>query len=106
MAIGRPVTIRLGGATGGGTLTIRKVLSNGIDFDLSLAGGGGGTGQLLFKGECGPVFWFSSYGGGSGTFCKGDGRALPAPKPRPGMVGLQVPGKTRSGSIVLRIVSG
>ncbi|MEV4753582.1 hypothetical protein AB0J86_00465 [Micromonospora sp. NPDC049559] len=108
VAVSRPGTIRLGGRAGSGsTLVVREVLDDGLDFDLTLARGGGGSGTLKFKDSCGTIVRFDrSGGGGSGSFCNADGSVLPAPEPQAGVVALQVPGKTSDGAIVLRIVSG
>jgi hypothetical protein len=108
VTVSRPITLRLGGRAGAGsTLVVRKVLSNGLDIDLSLTGGGGGSGTLLFKDSCGTIARFSSSGSGGGSsMCNADGSPLPPPQPQAGMVALQVPGKTSGGAIVLRVVSG
>src|SRR5687767_3987024 len=64
VAVSRPVTLRLGGPAGAGsTLVIREVLDDGLDIDLTLAGGGGGDGTLKFKGACGTITRFNTAGG-------------------------------------------
>lgn len=81
----------------GGSLVVSAVLSDGIEFDLTSAAGGG-NGSL--RGNCTAMFG----GGGGGMSCSSlDGPPDP-PTPRPGLIQLQIVGVYDDAAII-RIVS-
>lgn len=99
VAIAAPVDIGLGA---GSTLTVTRVLPDGIEFELMLTNGGGGSGTL--KGSCGTIATFTAIGGGMKSCAPGSGR-LPAPEPQAGVFAMQLAGIGGDGAPVLRMVS-
>ncbi|MGH3379835.1 MAG: hypothetical protein ACRDP6_34405 [Actinoallomurus sp.] len=98
VAVSKPVKIRLGGRIGSGTLSIKKVLSDGVKIYLTLPGGGG-DGSI--KGHCTSTFHIASAGGGLSCPVKPAG----PPKPDAGDFAIQlvaVTGKTA----ILRLATG
>lgn len=91
--ISGPVTIPLPG----GGLVVSAVLSDGIEFDLTSANGGG-SGSL--RGNCTAVFG----GGGGGMTCSSAEGPPDPPTTRPGLLQIQIVGVYDDAAII-RIVS-
>jgi hypothetical protein len=88
----------------GGTFTAKKVKAGeSVEFKLTLAGGGEGSGTV--KGHCGAVMKF--YPGGAGMVSKvcEDGTTPSPPAPEPGMLQLQLVGWDADDAAVIRFVS-
>jgi hypothetical protein len=101
VAVARPVHI----AVDGGTLVVTKVKrEDSVEFDLTLANGGGGSGTL--KGTCGTIFTFYPGGGGAGTMCSSATSKPTRPSPVPGALSMQLAGWDADHAAVLRLVSG
>ncbi|RKR92944.1 hypothetical protein BDK92_7433 [Micromonospora pisi] len=94
VAVSEPVEIRLRGS---GVLAVRKVLPDGVDFDMTLASGASSNGTL--KGNCTLTFT----DGGGGSSCSAG--PVGPPKPRSGTTALQLVSVT-DGVIILRLVTG
>jgi hypothetical protein len=98
VAVSRPVKIRLGGHAGPGALSVKKVISDGVNFDLTLPGGGG-NGSL--KGHCTVTFRIGSAGGTLSCPVKPAG----PPKPEAGEFAIQLVAVT-GRTAILRLVTG
>ena len=100
VAVSRPARIKLRT----GTLKVIKVKpDNEVEFDLTLRGGGGGSGTI--RGTCGTISYFSASGGGRGEFCADASAPPEQPSPARGEVALQLAGWTTGGAAVLRVVT-
>ncbi|MFG2780963.1 hypothetical protein ACGFY7_24305 [Streptomyces prunicolor] len=99
VAVARSVDI----AVNGGTFSVTKVKpGDSVDFEVTLAGGGG-SGTL--KGTCGAIVRFSP--GSTSMITCGDADSTPAPpSPAPGALSLQLAGWDSDDAAVLRLVSG
>ena len=100
VAVSRSVDI----AVNGGTFSVTKVKpGDSVGFEVTLAGGGGGSGTL--KGTCGTIVRF--YPGFTSLITCGDADSTPAPpSPAPGALSLQLAGWDSDDAAVLRLVSG
>ncbi|WP_019060242.1 hypothetical protein [Streptomyces prunicolor] len=100
VAVSRPVDI----AVNGGTFSVTKVKpGDSVDFEVTLAGGGGGSGTM--KGTCGTIVRF--YPGSTSLITCGNADSTPAPpSPAPGALSLQLAGWDSDDAAVLRLVSG
>lgn len=100
VAVSRPVRIKIKG----GRLSVTKVRAGDVvTYDLTLTGGGGGSGTL--GGTCGEIFRIYRGGGVQVITCHASG--VPArPKAERGSVALQFLGWTSGGAGVVRVVSG
>ncbi len=90
-------------AVGPDVLSVTKIGPDGLDFALSLAGGGRASGTL--RSTCGTTFTLLRGGGSRGGFCA-PGKVQGPPVPEPGAVSIQLAGWSSDGSAVLRLVSG
>ncbi|MEV0474631.1 hypothetical protein [Streptomyces prunicolor] len=99
VAVARPVDI----AVNGGTFSVTKVKpGDSVDFEVTLAGGGG-SGTM--KGTCGTIVRF--YPGSTSLITCGNADSTPAPpSPAPGALSLQLAGWDSDDAAVLRLVSG
>ncbi|MGW0835072.1 hypothetical protein [Streptomyces prunicolor] len=100
VAVARSVDI----AVNGGTFSVTKVKpGDSVDFEVTLAGGGGGSGTM--KGTCGTIVRF--YPGSTSLITCGAADSTPAPpSPAPGALSLQLAGWDSDDAAVLRLVSG
>jgi hypothetical protein len=98
VAVSKPVKIRLGGHTGSGTLSVKKVTSDGVNIDLTLPGGGG---KGSVNGHCTSTFHIWSAGGTLSCPVKPAG----PPKPGAGEFAIQLVAVT-GRTAILRLVTG
>lgn len=98
VAVSKPVKIRLGGRIGSGTLSVTKVLSDGVKIDLTLPGGGG---EGSIKGHCTSTFHIQSAGGGLSCPVRPSG----PPEPQAGDFAIQLVAVT-GGTAILRLATG
>lgn len=100
VAVSRPVDI----AVNGGTFSVTRTRpGNSVDFEVTLATGGGGSGTL--KGTCGTIARF--YPGSVSMVTCSDADSTPTPPaPEPGALSLQLAGWDSDDAAVLRLVSG
>ena len=101
VTVSKPVGIRFGGSAPG-TLSITKVAPDGVDIDLTLRKGGGGSGTL--KPGC-STFVFGSAGGSGSLAGPNTDCATKPPSAQPGVVTVQLPAMI-DGTAILRIVIG
>ncbi|MFI7451001.1 hypothetical protein ACIBQX_26140 [Nonomuraea sp. NPDC049714] len=93
-------------AVKGGRLSVIKVKpNNSLEFKLTFAEGGGGSGTL--KGTCGSVFTFFRYGGGVSVLgCGAEDSAPKKPARMKGALRMQMEGWDADKAAILRLVSG